>query len=249
MRSSRKTAILTGAGGGIGQSIAKTLAAHGYFVVCTDIDKVRGLACAEAAEIAIFKRLDVTDAAAVAHLVDEIGNTFGLDVVVNNAGAIHFGRVTETSDEDWNRVFETNLTGPFRLCRAAIPYLLRSRGKIVNVASWVGRLGRPSLSAYSASKFGLVGLTQSLAAELAADGITVNAVCPGTISDTQMGARSDDHARARGLPVAADRVNTIPLGRLGTPDDIAGVVAFLVSPAADFITGQAINVSGGVVMS
>lgn len=243
-----KTAILTGAGGGIGRSIAKALASSGYFVVCTDIDPTLGTAAARLAGNAVFRELDVTDGDAIDRIVGETAGASGLDLLVNNAGAIHFGRLTETSDAAWRTVFETNLTGPFRLCRAAIPHLVRSRGKIINIASWTGKIGRPSLAAYSASKFGLIGLTQSLAAELAEDGVVVNAVCPGTISHTHMGARSDELARSQGRPAAAERVRDIPLGRLGTPDDIAQTVAFLASPAADYITGQAISVSGGMVM-
>jgi NAD(P)-dependent dehydrogenase (short-subunit alcohol dehydrogenase family) len=243
-----KTAIITGAGGGIGRRIAIALAGAGFQPVCTDIDEARGRETARLAN-GCFRRLDVSNSGEALNVVNAVIEEFrGIDLLVNNAGAIHFGAVTDTSDKQWRRVLDVNLTGAFNLSRAAIPCLIQTRGKIINIASWTGKTGRPNLAAYSASKFGLIGLTQSMALELAPSGVTVNAICPGTIDQTEMGQESDAWVSSKGLPTARERADGIPMGRLGTPEDIAHAAVFLASPSADYITGHALDVSGGMLM-
>jgi NAD(P)-dependent dehydrogenase (short-subunit alcohol dehydrogenase family) len=143
-----------------------------------------------------------------------------------------------------------NVFGTFNCCHAVVPSMvLRKSGRIINLSSWFGKVGRPSSLAYCASKFAILGMTQSMALDLAAHGIRVNAVCPGAIANTQMRDFADTQLAARGLPTAAERAHTIPLGRLGEPEDVANVVAFLLSSQADYMTGQGINVTGGVWMN
>ena len=156
---------------------------------------------------------------------------------------------TAFPEGDWRATFRVNVDGVFFCCQAVLPRMTaQGRGNIVNLASWSGKSGAPYFGAYCASKFAVIGLTQSLAREVAAAGIRVNAVCPGIVAGTDMRADVDEAARRLGRPTGADRLGLIPLGRLAEPEDVARVVAFLVSEEAGYMTGQEINVTGGLWM-
>jgi NAD(P)-dependent dehydrogenase (short-subunit alcohol dehydrogenase family) len=230
------TALITGAASGIGRAVALRLASEGYVVAACDID-------ASAAY-----RIDVGRNDDVVSLVAAVERDCGpIDVVVNSAGILRMGLVTDITPEDWAQTFRVNVDGVFHVCRAVLPGMqVRKAGAIVNIASWFGKVGKPHFAAYCASKFAVIGLTQSLAMEVAMLGIRVNAVCPGTIAGTRMRDVADDGARRLGLPTAAERESAIPLGRAGRPEDVADVVAFLLSRKARYMTGQAINVTGGL---
>jgi NAD(P)-dependent dehydrogenase (short-subunit alcohol dehydrogenase family) len=193
---------------------------------------------------------DVGDREEARRMVAEALAALGhLDVLINNAGICRLGSIAEFSEADWRATFRVNVDGVFHACQAILPHLAaRGRGSIVNIASWSGKSGAPYFGPYCASKFAVIGLTQSLAREVAPHGIRVNAVCPGIVAATELRARIDDESRALGRPTAAERVALIPLGRLGEADEVAGVVAFLRSDDARYMTGQAINVTGGLWM-
>jgi NAD(P)-dependent dehydrogenase (short-subunit alcohol dehydrogenase family) len=247
-----RTAIVTGAGSGIGRGIALRLAEEGCDVGVIDInargaeataDHVRKLKRNSAVAIA-----DVTDIDAASGAVDALAEKLGkLDILVNSAGILRIAKLAEMRKQDWDDTFRINVDGVFHACRAAIPHLKRAKqGRIINIASWLGKTGKPYYGAYCASKFAVIALTQTLALELAADHINVNAICPGVIMETGMRERAEAELRAMGLPSAEERVSAIPLGRLGKPDDVARVAAFLASDEAAYMTGQAINVTGGL---
>ena len=191
---------------------------------------------------------DVGDRAAAARMVEAAARGLGdLDVLVNNAGIVRLGPLASFPEADWRALFRVNVDGPFFCCQAALPRMLaRRRGSIVNIASWNGKLGAPNFGGYSATKFAVIGFTQALAREVAPHGIRVNAVCPGIVVGTAMRAEVERAGQALGLPPTAERVKAIPLGRPATPEDVAKVLAFLVSDDAAYMTGQAINVTGGL---
>ena len=252
-----KKALVTGASRGIGRATALRLAAEGAHVaagVRSEKDAgelLRDLEAIGAAGIAVL--LDVTDPAAVATAVERAARPDRrLDVVVNNAG---IGGVTPLggdarSDEEWARILDVNLTGTWRVCRAAHPFLAVG-GRIVNISSVQGRFGVALNGAYSASKHGVIGLTRTLALELAPRKITVNAVCPGWV-DTEMGRHGiRGFGKQAGLgeeEAFAMAAKMAPLGEVLKPDEIAGLVAYLVSDDARNVTGQAIVADGGQVM-
>ena len=249
-----RTALVTGAGGGIGRAIALRLAREGCPVGVLDRDAAAAEATAalirdtggQAASAAgnVARRDEV--AAAVAALEAALGPT---DILVNNAGILRTAPFLEMADADWHDVFAVNVDGTFHACQAVLPGMVaRRRGTVVNMASWTGKKGVPNHAAYSASKFAVIGLTQSIAGEMAAHGIRVNAVCPGIIVDTQMRSDAEVANEAQGLPDVHTRARAVPLGRPGVPDEIAGVVAFLASNEARYMTGQAVNVTGGLWM-
>ncbi|HEX2034789.1 MAG TPA: SDR family NAD(P)-dependent oxidoreductase [Chloroflexota bacterium] len=244
-----KVALITGAGGGIGREAARLLGAEGAHVVAADVRLEAALATAGAVSAtasgvrALALALDVTSEASVAQVVSEATRTLGpLDVVVNCAGIYRVGTLDTVTPAAWDELLEVNLRGTFLVCRAVLPGMVeRGRGSIVNLSSISGRT-RSTLAApsYVASKAGVIGLTMSLASQVAAHGVRVNAIAPGPV-DTDMIRTLD--------PALQDRlVTTIPLGRLGTAAEVARAIVFLASEAASFITGETLNVNGGAFM-
>lgn len=239
-------ALVTGASRGIGKAISLKLAAEGVFVVATATSEA-GAAETVAAIVAEggaarAVKLDVTNSAEVEALFKEIIAGQGrLDILVNNAGITKDGLMMRMKDDDWDAVIDTNLKGSFNCMREASKIMTKARyGRIVNISSVVGEMGNPGQANYCASKAGLFGLTKSAARELAKRNITVNAVAPGFI-ETDMTAVLPEKSREALL-------QNIPMERLGTADDVAHAVGFLVSPQAGYITGQILSVNGGMYM-
>jgi 3-oxoacyl-[acyl-carrier protein] reductase len=241
-----RCAVVTGGGRGIGKAICLRLARLGADVAAVDI--LESEAEGTAAEVRALGRkalavaCDVSSSAEVqamfAKVVESLG---GVHIVVNNAGITRDNLMMRMSDEDWKKVIDVNLSGAFNCCREASKYFIRQRfGRVVNVSSVVGLMGNAGQANYSASKAGIIGLTKSVAKELATRGVTANAVAPGYI-DTEMTRAISEQARSK-------LVSLIPVARLGGVDDVANVVAFLVSDDAEYITGQVINVDGGMLM-
>ncbi len=249
-----RVAIVTGGARGMGFAVAERLCAAGMRVVVADINSATvEKAAAAIGDSARPRPVDVTSEASVCELVDSVTGEMGrLDVLVNCAGVISIHPLAEITEEEWDRVLDVNLKGVYLCCRAAAPALLESPcGRIVNIASDVGKRGEADISHYAASKFGVVGFTQSLAMEFAPQGLTVNSVCPAITETDMMKQIVSEEAGRTGMAVAdlqASAVSEIPLGRPTRPSDIAATVAFLVSEEAEFITGQAINVTGGRIM-
>lgn len=242
-----RVALVTGASRGIGRAVAVRLAVMGAFV-CINY-KTNERAAAETLDVITrsggkgdLAPFDVADGAVVRSVTGAIIRERGsLDILVNNAGVTLNTLFVRTGDEEWNALMDTNLRGTFNCCRAALRSMQRRRwGRIVNMVSVVAEGGNPGQACYSASKAGVLGLTRSLAAEVGSRNICVNAVSPGFI-ETDMTADLDEKSRSMIL-------RKIPLGRTGLPEDVAGVVGFLVSPDADYITGQVIRVNGGLYM-
>jgi 3-oxoacyl-[acyl-carrier protein] reductase len=241
-----QVALVTGASRGIGRAIALTLATQGFKVVGTATTEAGAQAISAALAHLPGCRgacLDVNDRAACVALVDAIQNEHGaLHVLVNNAGITRDQLAMRMKDEDWDAVLDTNLGSVFRLCRAAMRGMMRQRyGRIVNITSVVGASGNPGQANYAAAKAGVAGMTRALARELGSRHITVNCIAPGFIA-TDM---------TEGLPEAQKSalLQQIPLGRLGTPEEIAHAVAFLASPLAGYITGAELHVNGGMFMN
>jgi len=241
-----KTALVTGAARGIGRAIAEELARAGADVAVCDLEE-SWLADTAAAVQGLGRKtltgaVDVKDAAAVNACVNRVVEGFGrLDIMVNNAGITKDGLLIRMSDEDWDAVLDVNLKGTFLFTRAvARPMMKQRSGAIVNIASIIGLIGNAGQCNYSASKAGVIALTKSSAKELAARNVRVNAVAPGFI-ESKMTEVLPEEVRKKML-------DAIPLQRFGSPQDVAKVVVFLASDAATYITGQVVNVSGGMVM-
>jgi len=257
----QRSAMVTGAGRGIGRAIARRLAAEGYAVTVADLpaaaellDEVVG-ELASAGRPALAVSLDVADAesvdAAVARHVEELG---GLDVMVANAGIAVTAPLLETPAEDFSRTLDVNVTGVFNCYRSAARQMINQGrgGRLIGAASVAAHRGGKWQAAYSASKFAVRGLSQSVALELAEHGITVNVYSPGVVHTPMWESIDAAMAQRRGTAPGAElaaMVVGIPLGRLETPEDVAGVVAFLASPDAGYITGQSIVVDGGMWFS
>jgi 3-oxoacyl-[acyl-carrier protein] reductase len=240
-------ALVTGASRGIGAAIAQALAEQGATVI--------GTATTPAGADGISRRLselglggkgmvlDVVDAASVEGVVKAVTDEFGaVTILVNNAGITRDNLLMRMKDEEWQSILDTNLTSIYRLSKACLRGMTKARkGRIINIASVVGATGNAGQTNYAAAKAGMIGFTKSLAREVGSRGITVNAVAPGFI-DTDMTRALNEEQRGALLA-------SIPLGRLGSPAEIAGVVAFLASPAAAYITGETIHVNGGMYMT
>ena len=250
-----KTAMVTGAGTGIGAAIAKALSGAGAHVACTDLDRRAAETTASTIgdEAAAFA-LDVTDAEAIARTVDEVAARFGgLDIVCANAGVSTMNPVVDLTEHEWDFNMDVNAKGVFLTNQAAVRHFVKTgtKGVIVNTASLAAKIGAPLLAHYSASKFAVLGFTQALAREIADHGIRVNCVCPGFVRTSMQHREVAWEAKLRGISEEAVRdeyMSLTPLGRLEEPEDVADTVVFLASDAARFITGEALNVSGGVRM-
>ena len=239
-------AVVTGAGRGIGRAIALKLAAHGADIAAVDLKTE--FVQETVAEVGKLGRkawafaANVSEAASVEAAAEQILKDTGhVDILVNNAGITKDGLLMRMSEADWDAVLDINLKGTFLFTKAFSRSLLKQKsGRIVNIASVIGLIGNAGQCNYGASKAGVIGFTKSAARELASRGITVNAIAPGFI-ETAMTAKISPEARAALL-------KQIPLGSLGQPDDVAGAVLFLASPAARYITGQVLPVDGGMAM-
>lgn len=241
-----KVAIITGSGRGIGKAIALKLAQEKMNIVVCDVDydsvddTVKEIEQIGVEALGI--KVDVTNTEDVAYLFDETMKAFArVDVLVNNAGITRDNLLIRMQENEWDSVIAVNLKGCFNCLKAAAKIMMKQRcGKIVNISSVVGVMGNVGQANYAASKGGIISLTKSAAKELAARNITVNAVAPGYI-ETEMTKNLSDNVKNAFM-------NLIPLKRAGQPEDVANVVSFLVSPAADYITGQVIHIDGGMVM-
>lgn len=241
-----KVAVVTGAGSGIGRSIAITLAEAGAQVAVCDLFGERAEAVVEEikslGEEAKAYPVDVADFGQVKNTCEEIEQTFnGLHILVNNAGITRDNLLLRMSEDDFDRVIAVNLKGAFNWTKAACRGMIkRGWGRIINISSVIGQMGNAGQANYAAAKAGLLGFTKSVARELAGKAITVNAVAPGFIT-TPMTEKLDEKTKALYL-------QTIPLKRAGTPEDVAAVCLFLASDEASYITGQIIRVDGGMLM-
>jgi len=241
-------ALVTGASRGIGRAIALALARDGFRVIGTGTTDAGVLALEQALQEANAPAgsrgavLNVNDAAAAEALVESIvKQDGGLHALVNNAGITRDGLAMRMKDEDWGAVLDTNLNAVFRLCRAVMRPMMKQRhGRIVNITSVVGAAGNGGQANYAAAKAGVAGLTRSLARELGSRNITVNCVAPGFIGTDMTGALSDAQRQAL--------LAQVPLGRLGTVEEVAAAVSFLVSPGAAYVTGTQLHVNGGMFM-
>ena len=242
-----KNAVVTGGARGIGEAIARVMAKMGANIIIWDVLEDQAKATAEAIAKdhgvkAAGYSVDVTNGDSVDAAVEQAVKEFGgIDILVNNAGITRDGLIIRMKEEDWDKVLNINLKGVWQCTKSVGKVMLKARkGSIVNIASVVGVMGNAGQANYSASKAGVIGLTKTSAKEFASRGVRVNAVAPGYIR-TAMTDKLTDEQRERMQAL-------IPLGELGTPDDVADAVAFLASSAARYITGQTINVCGGMVM-
>jgi NAD(P)-dependent dehydrogenase (short-subunit alcohol dehydrogenase family) len=246
-----KTAIITGAATGIGKSIALLMAQEGCDIGMMEIDADTAQGTAEAVRAlgrkAVVTRCDVRNVDEIKAAAETLKAELGpCDILVNNAGICRFGFILEMNEQDWSDQFRINVDGTFHVTRAIAPQMVaRGAGSIINLASWMGKSAVANYGGYCATKFAIVALTQSLACELGPKGVRVNALAPGLIVNTVMRDEAEVYMKERGLPMAADREGNIPLRRAGTPEDIAKVAVFLASDEASYITGEAVNITGG----
>jgi NAD(P)-dependent dehydrogenase (short-subunit alcohol dehydrogenase family) len=244
-----RVGLVTGGGGGIGRAIARRLAREGMTVAILDRDSAA--AQATAAELGgLALEADVTMPDQVQVAIDAALARFGkIDLLVNNAGICWTGPTLDTPLEVLQAMLRVNVEGVFIVSRAVLPHMIaRGSGSVVNLASWAGKTGNAFFAGYSASKFAVIGLTQALAREMAPHGIRVNAICPGIVVETAMRAALEAQQRGYGLPQTEERAKSIPIGRVSTTEDVARVAAFLASDEAAYMTGESINVSGGLLM-
>lgn len=242
-----KVALVTGGSRGIGRAIALTLAEHGADVAINyagntaAAEEVKG-AIESMDRKAILVQGSVADTDGVQTIVNQVVKELGrLDILINNAGITRDGLLMRMKEADWDAVLETNLKGVYNCSKAVMRTMMKQKsGRIVNMASVVGEMGNAGQANYAAAKAGVIGFTKSLAKEVASRGITVNAVAPGFIATDMTSVLTDEQK--------AEMARTIPLGRAGQPQDVANAVLFLVSEEAAYITGQVLNVDGGMVM-
>lgn len=257
MKLTGRVAVVTGGGSGIGAAICRAFASEGALVAVAGLhgdmlDDVAG-GIRDSGGRAQAWEFDVTDSAAVESACDEIESQLGpIEIWVNSAGVSFVTPFLECSEEAWDRTLDVNLKGSFICCKAAISRMVtRGRGVVLNLASQSGKVGASHQTAYAASKFGVIGLTQSLALEFASEGIRVNALCPGVVFTPMWDGMIENYARKRSMrpeEVRAYLESKIPMGRLCQPEDVARAAVFLASDEAAYMTGQSINVSGGTVM-
>ncbi len=240
---SGKSALVTGASGGIGGAIARALHGQGATVALsgTRVAPLEALAAELGSRVHVLPA-DLSDRASVDALVPAAEKAMGtLDILVNNAGITRDGLIMRMKDEDWDKVLEVNLGSAFRLARSAVRGMMKRRhGRIISITSVSGVIGNPGQVNYSAAKAGMIGMTKALAREVATRGITVNAVAPGFIATPMTDVLTDDQK--------AGILTAVPAGRLGTPEEIAAAVVYLASAEAAYVTGQTINVNGGMAM-
>ena len=238
-----KTALVTGATGGIGGAIARAFAAQGARVAVsgTRIEVLEALA-AELGNGAVALPCNLSDPASVEALVPAVEAALGqLDILVNNAGITRDNLFLRMKDEEWDQVIAVNLTASFRLMRSAVKGMMRRRsGRIISIGSVVGTTGNPGQGNYAASKAGMIGMTKSLAREVAARGITANCIAPGFIKTAMTNALNEKQT--------AEIMGAIPAGTFGTPEDIAAAALYLASDGARYVTGQTLHINGGMVM-
>jgi meso-butanediol dehydrogenase/(S,S)-butanediol dehydrogenase/diacetyl reductase len=246
-----RKALVTGGASGFGYAVAERLLAAGAAVAIADLRADVVDAAVASLPGAVPVVMDVADRAAVVDGTAAAARALGgLDTLVNSAGVFEFRAFEEIPEAEWDWILGVNLKGVFMTCQAAMPHLRASgRGRVVNIASDAGKKGYALISSYVASKFGVVGLTQSLAAEFGPFGVTVNAVCPSTVAGTGMGQKVLD-GKVRLYDKPADRVleegaASYPLRRLGTTADVADTIMFLISESAGWISGESINIDGG----
>ncbi len=252
MRLDGKTALVTGGGQGIGRAIARALAAEGAHVAVLDIARERAERVAgEVAALGVKGVPLVADLTrdtevqrAVAQALRDLGH---LDVLVNNAGWDRMQLFLESDAETWDRIIALNFRAVLTTCRAVLPHMVdRRAGRVVNVASDAGRVGSTGEAVYAGTKGAVIAFSKTLAREVARSGVTVNVVCPG-LTETPLldGMRAESPRNAKVIEAVT---RAIPLGRVATPEDIAGAVVYFASPAADYVTGQTLSVSGGLTM-
>lgn len=259
-RLQEKTALITGAARGIGKGIAEAFAREGCAVAICDIDGAEAQKTADCIRDAWGLKscsfeVDVGSRDSVSGTVEAVtAELGGIDILVNNAGVSKVVPFLEMEESLWDTTIDVNLKGTYLCCQAVLPQMLvRGEGKIINMSSQSGKKGNAQYGAYCASKFGIIGLTQSLAQEFASEGININAICPGVVFTELWKSPDmiDRYAEKRGIhpdEVEGYFKKQIPLGRLGTPEDVANVAVFLASNESDFMTGQALNVTGGTEM-
>jgi 3-oxoacyl-[acyl-carrier protein] reductase len=243
LRFENKVVMVTGGAAGIGRVTAENFAGEGARIAICDVNPEAGAAAAKAlGPEASFEQVDVASSTAVSSWVEGVFDKYGqIDVLINNAGITRDGLIMRMKEEDWDAVISVNLKSAFNCIKAVSKIMVKQRsGRIINLASVVGVMGNPGQANYVASKAGMIGLTKTVAKELGARGITVNAVAPGFI-ETDMTAVLSDKVKEAML-------STIPLRRAGTPQDVADAITFLASEQAAYITGQVIHISGGMYM-
>ncbi|MBV8735873.1 MAG: SDR family oxidoreductase [Alphaproteobacteria bacterium] len=246
---SGQVAVVTGGGGGIGREIGCRLASEGMSVAVLERD--REAAERVAGELNGFAVIaDVTAVDEVGAAVEAVLARYDkIDVLVNNAGICWTGPALDMPLDTLRAMLRVNVEGVFIVSRAVLPHMIARRaGSVINLASWAGKTGNAYFAGYSASKFAVIGLTQALAREMAPYGIRVNAICPGIVVGTAMRAALEAQQRQYGLPQTAEREKLIPMGRVSIPEDVARIAAFLASDEAAYMTGESINLSGGLLM-